>query len=189
MKRPLQNGDFVRAAAALEVPVNVVKAVTEVEARGQGFYPGTDEPIILFERHIFSRLTNRKYDLTHPDISNRVAGGYGSSAGQHRRLQRAAKLDRHAALGSASWGLFQIMGFNYDKAGFSKLQHFINAMYRSEGAQLDAFVNFVKSDPVMWQALKDRNWAKFAERYNGPGYRRNQYDTKLAKAYARLEGA
>lgn len=34
-------------------------------------------------------------------------------------------------------------------------------------------------------ALRARDWPAFARGYNGPGYRRNAYDTKLAKAYAR----
>ena len=189
MKRPLQNADFQRAADALGVSVNVVKAVTEVESRGRGFYPDSDEPIILFERHIFSRLTGRKYDKSHPDISAIAPGGYGPSSAQHGRLQRAARLDRHAALSSASWGLFQIMGFNHEAAGFIRLQTFINAMYRSEGAQLDAFVSFVKAHPGMVKALKALDWAEFARLYNGPAYAKNQYDRKLAKAYARLEAA
>jgi hypothetical protein len=186
MKPRLSEDDFERAAKALDVPVNVVKAVTEVESRGRGFI-STGEPVILFERHIFSRETDGKYDRNHPDLSNRNPGGYGSSASQHWRLGRAAALDRDAALRSASWGLFQIMGFNFERAGHPTLQSFINAMYRSEGDQLDAFVEFVKADARMWEALKKKDWAGFAVRYNGPSYRKNRYDAKLRDAFRRLE--
>lgn len=186
MKPRLSEEDFKRAAEALGTAVNVVKAVTAVESRGEGFLP-TGEPVILFERHIFSRETNRRFDASHPDISNRKPGGYGSTSSQHKRLQRAAALDREAALRSASWGLFQIMGFNHEAAGHSTLQGFINAMYRSEGAQLDAFVDFIKADQTMWDALRSRRWAAFAARYNGPSYAKNQYDTKLAREFSRLE--
>ena len=34
---------------------------------------------------------------------------------------------------------------------------------------------------VEW--LRERNWAKFARAYNGPGYAQNQYDVKLKQAY------
>src|SRR5690606_3942753 len=138
MKPRLTEADFQRAAAALEVPVNVIKAVTQVEARGRGFL-STGEPVILFERHIFRRETDGRFDRTHPDLSNPIPGGYGPSSAQHSRLQRAARLDREAALRSASWGMFQIMGFNFERAGHPTLQSFINAMYRSEGDHLDAF--------------------------------------------------
>lgn len=36
----------------------------------------------------------------------------------------------------------------------------------------------------MLQALKSKDWAEFAYRYNGEGYAANQYDIKLAEAYA-----
>jgi len=36
----------------------------------------------------------------------------------------------------------------------------------------------------MAEALRKRNWAAFAKAYNGPGYAKNQYDTKLAASYA-----
>jgi len=32
-------------------------------------------------------------------------------------------------------------------------------------------------------ALKSKDWAVFARRYNGPGYQANAYDKKLARAY------
>ncbi|MNL61260.1 hypothetical protein D3C87_1851660 [compost metagenome] len=35
----------------------------------------------------------------------------------------------------------------------------------------------------MHKALLGRKWADFARRYNGPAYKENDYDTKLAKAY------
>src|SRR5690606_33023389 len=34
-------------------------------------------------------------------------------------------------------------------------------------------------------ALRRRDWAAFAHGYNGPGYRANDYDGKLARAYRR----
>ncbi|MFA7308428.1 MAG: N-acetylmuramidase domain-containing protein [Hyphomicrobium sp.] len=34
--------------------------------------------------------------------------------------------------------------------------------------------------------MRNRQWAAFARRYNGPGYRKNRYDTLLANAYRRM---
>ena len=96
----------------------------------------------------------------------------------------AALIDRDCALQSASWGLFQIMGFHWKALGYAHLQDFINAMYRSEAGQLDAFVRFIKINPAIHKALKAHDWASFAKGYNGPAYKINQYDTKLAAAYA-----
>jgi hypothetical protein len=38
-------------------------------------------------------------------------------------------------------------------------------------------------------ALRQRDWAAFARGYNGPGYRANRYDAKLAQAFARHSSA
>ena len=47
-------------------------------------------------------------------------------------MGEAAHLNRIAALKSASWGKFQLMGFNYKLCGFNSLQAFVNAMYKNE---------------------------------------------------------
>jgi hypothetical protein len=44
-------------------------------------------------------------------------------------------------------------------------------------------INFIKSAKLD-DELRAKNWAAFAKGYNGSGYRANQYDTRLAKAYA-----
>lgn len=188
MTKPvLTEQDFANAAAQLGCSVAVIKAVCVVEAPRGGFLP-SGEPTILFERHQFSKRTGRKFDMGHPHISNPKPGGYKGGLAEHDRLAEAAALDREAALESASWGKFQIMGFNYAPAGFGNLQSFINAMYTSEGRQLDAFVSFIQHEGLA-VFLRDQRWADFARRYNGANYAINSYDTKLAAAYNELTEA
>lgn len=185
MSKTLQEADFARAAAALNCPIAAVKAVCQVEAPGGGF-DAAGLPRILFEGHKFSSFTDRRFDEKYPTISypQWTRKFYAKdNAGEHLRLALAAGLDREAALKSASWGKFQIMGFNFAAAGFTTLQAFINAMYASEGAQLDAFIAFIKHEGLA-DELREQRWADFARRYNGPAYAANQYDTKLAKAFA-----
>ena len=172
---------YREAATEFGLPLACVLAVAEVESRGAGFLP-SGEPVILFERHVFSRLTKGKWDATNPGISNPKPGGYGRVADQHARLQEAVKLDRKAALMSASWGKFQVMGFNHRQAGFSSVQAFVNAMYQGERQHLDAFLQFV-AESNLDMALANRDWARFARGYNGPGYHKNRYDEKLEKFY------
>lgn len=185
--KTLAPDDYQRAANALSVDVPRIKAVAQIEAPNGGFLPN-GEPTILFERHVFSERTQRRFDATHPNISNPVSGGYGLTAAQHARLAEAAALDRTAALESTSWGKFQIMGFNYRAAGFPTLQSFINAMYVSEGKQLDAFVSFLKNDRAgaMQSALKAGDWETFARLYNGPAYAKHNYHGRLRDAYRAL---
>ncbi len=184
MKAILTEQDFERAARALGCDVAAIKAVCQVEAPKGGFLPD-GQPTILFERHIFRRLTGGRFDKTHPQISNPSPGGYKGGAAEHLRLQQATALAREEGLQSASWGKFQIMGFNYAAAGFPSVQSFINAMYHSEGAQLDAFVTFLLKDSGgrMARALREHRWVDFARWYNGPAYEINRYDEKIADAY------
>jgi hypothetical protein len=75
------------AAATLKVGTPEIWTVIGVETSGCGFLPDR-RPQILFERHIFHRLTNGRFDDS--DISDPTPGGYGpSGAGQYDRLARA----------------------------------------------------------------------------------------------------
>lgn len=181
MKQTLTEKDYQEAARMLGCEVAAIKAVAEVESSGDGFLP-SGEPKILFERHKFSEFTKGKYDLNFPDISNKKPGGYVGGQAEHRRLQVAVKLDRTAALMATSWGKFQIMGFNYKEAGYKDLQTFINAAYNSEADHLLMFVNFIKSKNLA-KYLINKDWAGFAYRYNGAGYKVNRYDEKMLAAY------
>lgn len=191
----LTDNDYTSAAHTLGVPVAAVKAVASVESAGAGFISG-NRPKILFERHVmYSQLSQKlgkaKADqlaAKNPSIVNPEPGGYKGGVAEHDRLGLATALDRECALSSASWGAFQIMGYHWKTLGYPTLQAFINAMYASEAAQLDAFVRFIKADPVLLRALKALDWPAFARRYNGPGYARNKYDEKMSQAYRAAGG-
>ncbi|MFL5285081.1 MAG: N-acetylmuramidase family protein [Rhodopila sp.] len=184
----LTMADYAHAAAALACEVAAIQAVAQVETRSSA-WAGDGLPAILFERHYFSRLTNHVFDGSHPDLSNPTPGGYGASSAQWSRLRRAAMLNESAALQSASWGAFQIMGANCAECGFGSVAAFIDAMAASEQRQLDAFVAFVKHDAHKLKAVQGRDWETFARLYNGPNYADNDYDTKLADAYAVFKAA
>lgn len=191
--RKIQPAELASAASSLSVSVATIRAVTEVESRGDGFMDD-GHPVILFERHVMYRQLRDKFGKTRadqlsrefPSLVNPQAGGYGRESEQPRRLERAAEIDRECALNSASWGAFQIMGYHWRALGYASQQTFINAMYKSEGGHLFAFCRFIQVNPSLHQALKNRNWAAFAKGYNGPEYAKNSYDTKMAAAYARL---
>jgi hypothetical protein len=183
-KPKLTNEDFCRAAKRLGCEVAAIKAIAEQESLGGGF-DNQDRPIILFERHLFHRLTKGRFDAEHPDISNRTAGGYGSSASQYSRFNLAFSLDQRAALMATSWGAFQILGSNYAVCGFSSLSAFIEALRDSSAAQLDAFCEFVESNGLD-DELRRHDWAGFARGYNGRNYKINQYDVKIAAAYKKF---
>lgn len=183
MPPSLTEADYAAAAGRLGCSVAAIKAVASVESRGDGFLP-SGEPVILFERHVFRRLTGGKFNAMYPDLSGPYRPGtYGPKSSQHIRLQAAATLDREAALQSCSWGKFQVMGENWRMVGRASLQDFVNAQYKSEGEHLKDFVGFVIKAGLQ-DELQRLDWAGFAMGYNGPSYATNRYDEKMAKAYA-----
>lgn len=186
-KSLLSEADFRKAAQRLKCDLASIKAVAEVESP-KGPFLADGRPTILFEPHIFAKHTKGRFNKSHPDISypKWKPGTYGpAGAHQHNRMGRAAELDREAALKSASWGQFQILGENFRQAGFPSVQGFINAMYHSASAQLEAFVTFNLNDPRLVTAIRNRMWATYARIYNGPAYATHEYDVKLARAYAK----
>jgi len=171
------------ATNALSTGAAEIWTVLHVETSGCGFLP-VRRPPILFERHIFSRLTNGRFDLS--DVSNPEPGGYGpAGADQYVRLANAILLDRGAALQSASWGLAQILGSNFAQAGFPDVESMVAAMSESEDRQLAAFVAFLTANRLD-RFLQSHDWTSFARGYNGPNFAVNQYDTRLAQVFAQF---
>ncbi|GAP98785.1 N-acetylmuramidase domain-containing protein [Leptolyngbya sp. NIES-2104] len=181
--RQLTSQNFIDVARSIGCEVAAVRAVVDVEAAGSGFLRD-GRPKILFEAHWFSEFTNGQFDESDGDISSPVWNRalYIGGAGEWDRIYRASNLNRAGALKSASWGLGQIMGFNHGAAGYRDVESFVRDMHESEGKQLTAMFNFIKSNRLD-RFLINRDWAGFALRYNGESYRVNRYDEKLAEAY------
>jgi N-acetylmuramidase-like protein len=187
---PLAPADIAAAAASLQCEPAAIWAVCDVESSGGGFLPDT-RPKILFEAHIFGNLTGHQFDASHPDISSAVWDRvlYGApGAPQYDRLAEALALDRAAALQSASWGMFQIVGLNFAACGFAGVEDYVAAMRESEGAQLTAFAAFCRHGGLD-RHLRAHDWTGFALAYNGPGEAENDYAAKLAAAYTRRTAA
>lgn len=179
----LTDADFTRAAQLLGCEPAAIRAVAACESQGYGFL-ADNRPKILFEAHVFSRLTGHAFDTTHPGISSRTWNRdlYRGGEAEYIRLVEATALNREAALQSASWGKFQLMGFNWRRCGFTLLSDFVNAMNRSEGEHLTAFCHFIKSMGLD-DELRRRDWTAFARGYNGPGFAINSYDSRLARSF------
>jgi hypothetical protein len=182
LAEPLSQDGLDQVITLLGVQSAALWAVVAVETSGCGFLADR-RPKILFERHVFHKETNGKFDQKAPDLSSSTAGGYGASgANQYERLSRAIALDRTAALRSASWGLGQVMGFNATKAGFTDVAAMVTAMVPSEDTHLIAVGQFVKQLGLEI-ALKNRDWDTFAKSYNGPKYQDNDYGKKLNRFF------
>lgn len=189
-KRYVQLDDLAAESKRMSIELAAMRAVSTVEAKEFGFFKN-GQPVILFERHKFyanlkaarGEAFANKWVALRGDICNPVSGGYLGKEAELKRLADAESIDETAALMSASWGLFQIMGFNHKICGYPTVQAFVKDMRESEDFQLTAFSRFVMAQPGMLNALRRKDWAAFAAMYNGKNYAINLYDKKLAAAY------
>lgn len=179
--------DYEAATKELGWEIPVIKGVMDVESNGRGL-DEKKRPTILFEAHIFSRLTDHDYDIEHPTLSSRRWNQKLYTKGNEwERLEAAAKLDKDAAYQSASYGAFQIMGFHYKRLGFKTVHEFVKSM-ETEAGQLAAFVKFIKTDVALLRSGQRKDFRTFARGYNGPEFEKNKYDQKLEKAVAKHGG-
>src|SRR5882672_5526060 len=128
------------AAAKIGCEPAALQAVLSVEAAGSGF-DALKRPKMLFEPHIFYGLLERhealklgaaiKAGVAYPKWGMRP---YPKDSYPH--LTRAVALDETLALDSASWGLGQLLGQNFAKAGYASPQAMVTAFADGENAQL-----------------------------------------------------
>ena len=196
----LKHADLLQASLRLGVPVAAVYALNEVESKGRGFLDN-GKPVILYERHVMykrlqlvrstgddeEQLLQRALLLAKqaPALVNPKAGGYIGGTAEHQRLAQARQLDDVAALESASWGAFQVMGYHWQRLGYASIHDFVAEMNSSEAEHLEVFVRYIEADTNLLKALKAQKWATVAKLYNGPDYQRNLYDVKLERAFER----
>lgn len=193
----LSEQDLIDFANFHNLELAIVKAVNEVESGGKGFLVD-GRPKILFEGHVFWRelekrnincsnyINNDTQTILYQSYTKKY---YVGGKGEYDRLEKAADINqdalfREAAYSSASWGLYQIMGFNAPSLGYANIDDFVEKMYLNECEHLKAFGLFLEQNNLI-RILKSKNWAEFALKYNGKGYRTKKYDEKLMKAYAK----
>lgn len=183
--KPLEAVDLPRIGSTIGVGEDELRAFMEVEARGKGF-DDLGRPKILFEPHIFYRLLGPgderdravKEGLAYPRWNRK-----GYNVDSYVRLEKAMAINPTIALMSASWGLGQIMGFNFKQAGYPTVDALVRDFMADEDNHLEAMVrvliNFKLDDD-----LREHNWRKIEDVYNGGGYG-GDYARKMEKAFAK----
>jgi hypothetical protein len=153
---------------------------------------------MLFERHVFlQRLKKlapelvaeaKRQGLTVPKWQgpgSAQCADQKTSAGRLALVAKAAALHAEAAYQSVSMGLSQVMGFNFAACGYDSAVDMHQALtVKGISEHMAAGIAFMRSKGLL-KKLAAREWAGFAKGYNGTGYAKNQYDKKLAAAYAR----
>lgn len=176
---PLTQDGFHTAIESIGTKAAELWAVISVETSGCGYFDNR-QPQILYERHLFYKLTQGRFPIS--DINSPDPGGYSGGVAEYGRLLRAVALDEDSALQSASWGIGQVLGMNHQAAGFPDAASMVTAMCGSEDAQLLAVARFLVANGLD-RALRNHDWAGFARGYNGPDYTKYSYDTKLLQNY------
>lgn len=192
----ITNERIIAEAKIIGCEPAAIKAVDMVESGGAGFLP-TGEPTILFEPHIFWKQLKKvgidpngytTLDHKYANVLYPVWGTkpYGKPSEQHARLQLACTINKAAALQSASWGRYQIMGFNWKECGCANLQEFINKVCKDEDSHLDLFVHYILSVGLE-DELIHKDFDGFARGYNGPQWQKNDYGNKLRANYQKAK--
>lgn len=181
-KAPAASDDDIGATAVmLGCATKQLRAVAKVESAGSGF-DQTGRPKILFERHIFHRLTGGKFSPA--SFSQGVAGGYSEDS--WAKLGAACGKDVDAAFSSASWGKFQVLGTHWSKLGYASPFELAHSCVESEAAHYVLLARYVRTfgltGAIQRLSTNPDDCRDFAAGFNGPGYRRFAYHEKLAEA-------
>ena len=178
-----------RAGEVAGVDPAVLLAVALVETRGVALavFDGRAEPLIRFEGHYFDRLLAeparrraRAEGLAHPRAG--AVATPGAQSARWRLFERAAGIDAAAAIASTSWGLCQVMGAHWQALGYRSAEALRDDARASPEGQFAIGARFLKLGHLD-RRLADGDHAGFARRYNGPAYKRNRYDEKIAAAW------
>lgn len=193
---PLGDASYAAAAAALGpgVQVAMIRAFAEVESGGKSGFGPSGLPIIAYEGHIFRKYTKGAFDNANPQLSYRYRQKAGPEWQQNNKnqdtawktLTAAMALNHEAALLSCSWGMFQVMGFNYKTCGYPDVDTFVDKMKAGQQGQLDAFIGFCKATRGLAEALAAKNFAKCATLYNGADF--GDYDKRIERAFRKHGG-
>jgi len=182
--------DYVAAAKELGAETAAVHAVASVEAGGRTGFDAQSRPKILFETHHFRTNSKGAFNTSHPELTAPYKSKLRKASykkDQWTVIRAAFALDPEAAVMSASWGMFQVLGENAKSCGWKTLEQFVTDMFYSEGQHMRAFLGFCKANRLT-RYLVSKSWASFASGYNGASYADNAYDTKMASAYALYSG-
>jgi hypothetical protein len=193
-----QKGAYIEAQAkALGCGVDLVVALLTLESGGRAFN-NDGSLVIRFENHVFRRqLGATRHDAyrTHFADKGPAAHHYrttedgewrsvhgGGQAREHEVLELAKTIDERAALAAISMGAGQTMGFNHSVVGHDSPQTMYAAYDSGIRPQLDGIFDYLRNVPGALKAARDRDFTGVARAYNGKGYAKHGYHTKLRRA-------
>lgn len=180
---------LAKIAKSIDVPEAAFLAVVAVESNGipGEMIGGRLEPLVRYEGHYFDKLCapSIREAARAAKVSSPKVKGIPNPKSQINRwalIKKAATFDREAAYASASYGVGQVMGAHWKKLGFKSIDAFLEKARSGLAGQAELMAKYIKEFGLD-DELRALDWSAFARGYNGPGYRDNKYDTKMAEAY------
>lgn len=181
-RKPLDEIDIPRLAHRIAVSEDHLRAFVQVEAAGRP-YDRHGRPTMLFEPHVFYR------NLKGEERDRAVAAGLAYEKWRrdyppesYTRLFEAVKINEDAALKSCSIGLSQVLVENHSMVGYPTPQAMWQAFMDDEEEHIESMVRYILATGID-DDIRAERWETVARVYNGPGFKRNGYDTKLAAAF------
>ncbi|MEM7619755.1 MAG: N-acetylmuramidase domain-containing protein [Pseudomonadota bacterium] len=183
MSLTLTDDDIIHIASLLNIEPALLDAIRKTEAPNGGF-DSKGRLIILPEKHkIYQYMSAkerhialRKNLVTKRWSKKTQYKGFGSYrkhtgfAGDRRWgfVERVSQVNKYATYMGTSFGLMQIMGFNYRLCGYNTVFDMVSDFETGEKQQLFAAVRFIKSKGKI-DVFVDRDFRGIAAFYNGTG--------------------
>lgn len=186
MKKKLQRLAIQYEACRIKVEPEALRAFIDVESSGLGFDTATGKIIIQFEPVWFRR--HEPYAPSGKWSLNKVE----RQAREWEAFNDAWSINPESAMKSTSIGLGQVMGFHFERLGYTTVGEMWDDAKRGEERQIHQMAEFINTDQRLTKALREKDWHQVARLYNGAGYQevakkynRTPYNISMAEAYAR----
>jgi hypothetical protein len=186
MKKKLQRLAIQYEACRIKVEPEALRAFIDVESSGLGFDPATGKIIIQFEPVWFRR--HEPYAPSGKWSLNKVE----RQAREWEAFNDAWSINPESAMKSTSIGLGQVMGFHFERLGYTTVGEMWDDAKKGEERQIHQMAEFINTDQRLTKALREKDWHQVARLYNGAGYQevakkynRTPYNISMAEAYVR----
>ena len=149
----------------------------------------------LYERH----YAWRRVKIAVPFLSSPKPGGYtvdidddGINDSWEKVADSALRWGAPVAFECASWGKFQIMGAWWKQLGYASALDFVWTLSRTEQAHYQALARYVVKFGLVgaFRSISGNpdDCKAFAKGYNGSGYAKYNYHTRIAQAFRAAQG-
>lgn len=167
---------YQATAKELDVSPTQVRAFAIVESDEKPF-TAKGNPVVRFESGYWTRFRV----ASKPAIAFDKAKNYSDLDSRWSQFQDMCAINETAAIMSHSFGIFQLMGFNFKLALCADPASFLKENMTVEG-QFKMFRRFVKMSPALLSAIRLNKPDGVGHHYNGPAYKKHKYDVRWLAA-------